>query len=349
MLVPRLLRNRRPELRIGFFLHVPFPPMEVFRALPRGNEILAGLLGADLIGFHLPEYRDAFAKSVQRVLGGGPHRCQGIHVNGGPHCAALGSFPIGIDVAHWERIAASPETEAEVRKVRAALRADREQRVVALAVDRLDYTKGILERLAAIERFLAGHSSWRRRFVFVQVAVPSRTSVDEYRRMKVAVEQAVGRLNGAFGEAGWTPIRYLYRSLDQATLAAYYRSADLALITPLRDGMNLVAKEYVATRLDDGGRLVLSDLAGAASELRGAFRVNPYDPDGVADTIGEVLATDPPELARRMAGMRATVRAHDVQRWWRTFLGDLVQPRHSLLSGATRGTWSHRRRGASPR
>jgi alpha,alpha-trehalose-phosphate synthase [UDP-forming] len=309
MLVPRLVRLQRPSLRIGFFLHIPFPPFEVFRVLPWAREILAGLLSADLIGFHTTGYAEDFVLTAQRLLHGEPTA----HVR-------VGAFPIGIDAEDFAREAAARATDVAVRRLRAALRAHRGERVVALGVDRLDYTKGINERLLAVERFLDDHPRWRGRFVLVQVAVPSRTRVEEYRRMKEELERTVGRINGRLGEAGWMPIRYLYRSLPRRELVSYYRAADLALVTPLRDGMNLVAKEYVASRVDDTGALVLSELAGAAQELHGALRVNPYDLDGVAAAIAEAVALPPGERARRMAAMREHVARFDTRWWAQSFL-----------------------------
>jgi alpha,alpha-trehalose-phosphate synthase [UDP-forming] len=334
MLVPRLLRQARPNLRIGYFHHIPFPSPEVFRVFPWRDEILAGLLGADLVGFHTPEYTEGFLRSVQRLLGAGVRgRCGGVHVERADRCVSVGAFPIGVDAADWAREAASDRTRAEARRLRNALHADEERRVIALGVDRLDYTKGILERLEAIERFLKRHPQWRRHFVFVQIAVPSRTRVEEYRRMKAEIEQAVGRINGTFGEAGWMPIRYLYRSIDRTTLAAYYAAADLAIVTPLRDGMNLVAKEYVACRTEFTGALVLSELAGAAADLQGAFRVNPYHIDAVADAIADALSSSADERTTRMAQMRQAVIQHDVNRWWRQFVSALdegVEEHHQL-------------------
>jgi len=324
MLVPRLLRLQRPSLRVGFFLHVPFPPFEVFRVLPWARELVAGLLGADLIGFHTTGYAEDFSSTVRRLLHGEL-----------PARVRVGAFPIGIDAADFARDAADRGTDAAVKRLRAALRADRERRVVALGVDRLDYTKGIPERLRALERFFERHPRWRGRLVFAQVAVPSRTRVEEYRRMKEELDRTVGQLNGRFGEAGWMPIRYLYRSLPRKELVAWYRAADLALVTPLRDGMNLVAKEYVATRIDDTGALVLSELTGAAQDLHGALRVNPYDVDGVADAIAEALALSPSEGARRMAAMREQVSRFDTRWWARTFLSQLSAVSHPSAASET--------------
>jgi alpha,alpha-trehalose-phosphate synthase [UDP-forming] len=326
MLVPRLLRLARPSLRIGFFLHIPFPPFEVFRVLPRARDVIAGLLGADLIGFHTSGYAEDFEATVLRLLPRGEARRVpgGVELVRPSRRVRVAAFPIGIDAEAFVREAADRQTELAVRRLRAGLRAQRDQRVIALGVDRLDYTKGILERLLAIERFLEAYPRWRRHFVFIQIAVPSRTRVEEYRHMKEEIDRTVGRINGRFGEASWTPVRYLYRSLPRRELIVYYRTADLALVTPLRDGMNLVAKEYVCTRVDDTGVLVLSELAGAASDLHGALRVNPYDLDAVAAAIAEALAMNPEERARRMASMRAHVMRHDAKWWANTFLAELL-------------------------
>jgi alpha,alpha-trehalose-phosphate synthase [UDP-forming] len=325
MLVPRLLRQARPSLRIGFFLHIPFPPFEVARVFPWARELIAGLLGADLVGFHTRGYAEDFDETAVRLLHGDVRRSEGgINVGRPARRVRVGAFPIGIDARAFAREAAERQTEIAVQRLRVALRAEEEHRIVALGVDRLDYTKGILERLLAVEQFLTAYPRWRGRFVFVQVAVPSRTRVEEYRRMKRQIDGAAGRINGTFGEAGWMPIRYLYRSLPRRELITYYRAADLALVTPLRDGMNLVAKEYCATRIDDDGVLILSELAGAASELHGALRVNPYDIEGVAQAIAQALAMPNEERHRRMAAMREHIARHDTDWWASTFLTELM-------------------------
>jgi trehalose 6-phosphate synthase len=327
MLVPRLLRQADPRLRVGFFLHIPFPPAEIFRALPFRQELVAGVLGADLVGFHTTLYAANFVQAVERLhqtsarASRDDEPCTGIHV--GHRCVEVGAFPIGIDAAEFEREARSPETEGKVTKLRSALGADDGRSAIALGVDRLDYTKGILDRLLAVERFLHANPQWHRRFVFVQVAVPSRTRVEEYRRMKAEIEQCVGRINGALGEPGWTPIHYLYCSLDRRDLVAYYRAADLAIVTPRCDGMNLVAKEYVATRVDDSGVLILSEFTGAASCLHGALHVNPYDLGGVSVAIANALGLRRGDRMRRMASMRQEVHRHDARWWWATFLSSL--------------------------
>jgi alpha,alpha-trehalose-phosphate synthase [UDP-forming] len=318
-LVPELLRERSNKLGpVGLFWHIPFPPWDVFRALPWSRQILQGMLGADLVGFHLEEYADHFRRSVRKGLGL-QQEGNDILTKDGRRVKVEG-FPIGIDAEKIETLAASPPVHRRANQIRERLGAQ----LLVLAVDRLDYSKGIPERLRAVERFFERHPERRGKVVFVQVAVPSRTRVEEYRAIKRNIEEAVGRINGRFTEDGWVPIRYLYRSLPLNILIAHYRAADIALITPLRDGMNLVAMEYVASQVDGEGALILSELAGVAELLPEAFQVNPFDSDAVADMI-EAALQEPIESRRRsMERMREQVREHDVFGWHERFWGALI-------------------------
>ena len=321
-LVPAELRRVRGTAAsgpIGYFHHIPFPAPEIHRVLPWAREILRGLLGADLVGFHTTSYAENFLASCEQLLDAPVDR-EGSRVFWGGRWVQVGAFPIGIDVERFERIAAAPESIAAAAKLKRDFQCER----LIVGADRLDYTKGLKERVLAVERFFERHPEWRRRVTFVQIAVPSRTRVEEYRQMKRDLDEAVGRVNGRFTEPGWMPIRYIARSLDHARLVPMYRAADVALVTPLRDGMNLVAMEYVASRPDGGGALVLSDQAGASERLRDAWTVNPRHVTGVADTIAEVLDAPVDELRARMATMRRAVAEGNVHRWTQTFLSALL-------------------------
>ncbi len=316
-LVPALLRELRPDVRIGFFMHIPFPPPELFKQLPRRAELLRGLLGADLVGFQNSGGVHNFLRLAERLLG---LRVRNQEISVGPRVVRVGAFPISIDVTEVERIAMTPEVRVRAEQVRADL--GNPVRVM-LGVDRLDYTKGIEHRLKAYRELLADGRVKVPDTVLVQVAVPSRERVEHYKLLRDKVEREVGGMNGTYGRLGVPAVHYLNRSFDQVELAALYRAADVMVVTPLRDGMNLVAKEYVASRVDLGGALVLSEFAGAASQLKQAYLVNPHDLDGLKDTLVGALDADPVDAARRMRTMRRHLRAHDVQAWARAYLAAL--------------------------
>lgn len=308
-LVPAMLRGLRPDLRIGFFLHIPFPPVELFAQLPWRQRILEGMLGADVVGFQTRAGAQNFVRLVNRYT---PHRGLGQAVDVGGRPVEAREFPISIDYDRIERLAAAPATQAAARRIRAELG---ENRTLMLGVDRLDYTKGIDQRLKAVhEIFRAGRHTVRD-LVLVQISVPSRESVDEYIEIRERIEGLVGHINGQFGEVGRVPVHYLRRSLPLEDLVAHYVAADLMLVTPLRDGMNLVAKEYCAARRDETGVLVLSEFCGAAHELERAVLVNPHDIDGLAATIERAIAMPRAEQARRMRSLRQKVRRRTVYDW----------------------------------
>jgi len=307
---PYHLRKRAPGRRIAFFLHIPFPAFDVFRVLPWAKPVLHGMLGADVVGFHVPSYAEHFLQSAERLLACEVDRRRGLVKIDGRE-VSVGAFPIGADVTQVERLARDlPHDSARGSRV-----------FEVLGVDRLDYTKGIYERLIAIERLLERWPAYRGRVVFTQLLVPSREHIAEYGTLKRDIDETVGRINGRFAERGWTPIRYLVRSLPLERLVAMYRTADVALVTPLRDGMNLVCKEYVASRTDGGGMLVLSDFAGAAEELHEALRVNPFDVDAVAEVLHRALSMSEEERQARMSALRERVQTNDVHRWVQRFLG----------------------------
>jgi trehalose 6-phosphate synthase/phosphatase len=320
LLLPGMLRQRLPDARIGFFLHIPFPSEELFRALPERDRLLRGLLGADLVGFHTPAYLRHFGASLTQILG---LTVEIDRVQLTDREVRLGVFPMGIDAQTFRALAAEQGVQAEAQ----ALRGDGSVKLL-VGVDRLDYTKGIPRRLLAYERMLQAHPDLRERVRLVQVAVPSRTGVEAYQEFRALVDGLVGRINGDFGTPRWVPVHYIFRGLSQAELVALYRAADVMLVTPLRDGMNLVAKEFVASRTDGDGVLVLSEFAGASWELPEAIQVNPYDVEATAESYYRALTMGPEERRTRLGPLRARVEAYDVHRWAATFLDQLETITH---------------------
>jgi trehalose 6-phosphate synthase/phosphatase len=278
LLLPALLRRRIPNARIGFFLHVPFPAAEVFRVLPWRRELLNGLLGADVVGFHTFAYMRHFMASLLHV-DGVETDIDRVHI--GSREVRVGVYPMGIDATAFDASARGNTVQSRVEEIRR----DAGGRRIVLGVDRLDYTKGIPQRLAAIERLLQRRPDLRDGLRYIQVAVPSRCDVDGYRQFRTQIEERVGRINGTYGTLRSLPVHYIHQSVSADDLVALYRAADVMLVTPVRDGMNLVAKEFAASRIDDDGVLVLSEFAGAAAELNGAVITNPYDIDGTAAAI----------------------------------------------------------------
>ena len=320
MLVPHLLRQRLPEARIGFFLHIPFPSSEVFRIVPWRKQILEGLLGADLLGFHTHAYLRHFVASLLHVSG---VEADIDRVRVGSREIHLGVYPMGVDAQRFTTLARDPDVAARA----ATIKRDAGGRSILLGVDRLDYTKGIPRRLQAVERLLERNPHLSDEIRYIQVAVPSRGEVDSYQRFKRQVEEGVGRINGACGTLRSTPVHYVQQSVSEKELAALYLAADVMLVTPLRDGMNLVAKEFVAARVDEDGVLMLSEFAGAASELDGAVVVNPYDVDSVAETLVRSLAMSIDERRARMRSLRRRVAEYDVHTWAADFLAHLATSR----------------------
>ena len=321
-LLPAALRELRPDLRIGFFLHIPFPPTELFMQLPWRRRIVEGLLGADLVGFHTPGGARNFRWLATHLAGASAgHGRTEVVVSG--RTVKLGAFPISIDSGNLDRLSRSAEVLERAKQIRSDL-GDPER--VVLGVDRLDYTKGIDVRLRAFEELLAEGRVNPEDTVMIQLATPSRERVDHYQKMRNDIEQSVGRINGEYARVGHPAVHYLHQSLPRDELVAFFVAADVMLVTPLRDGMNLVAKEYVACRHDNGGALVLSEFAGAALELKDALLVNPHDTDGVKDALYAALTIDRDEGRRRMRAMRRQVLSHDVDRWARSFLDALGLP-----------------------
>ncbi len=326
-LVPSMLRALRPDLRIGFYLHIPFPPAELFLQLPWRQRIVEGLLGADLVGFQTPFGASNFCEVTSLLLG---HDFDFDANDGGwidvasPRRVQVDAFPISIDVASLSELAATPRVQARAKQIRHELG---DPQHFLLGVDRMDYTKGIHVRLRAFVELLEDRMLDPATTVMLQIATPSREQVEEYQKLREEIELLVGRAAGAFGEIGEVPLRYMYSGLPHEELAAFYVAADVMLVTPFRDGMNLVAKEYVACQVDDNGSLVLSEFAGAALELPQAWLVNPHSLESVKETIMTAIGTTPDDRRRRMAAMRAYLSEHDVARWAREFLEALEDTR----------------------
>jgi trehalose 6-phosphate synthase len=322
-LVPAMLRELRPDLRIGFFLHIPFPPTELFMQLPWRSQIVQGLLGADLVGFHTPGGVRNFRWLTARLAGAQSTSGGRGEVRYGGRTITVGAFPISIDSGSLDRLSRSRAVRERAAQIRAELGSPKR---VVLGVDRLDYTKGINQRLIAFHELLAAGRISAEDTVMIQLATPSRERVEHYQRLRADIEQTVGRINGEFARVGYPPVHYLHRSLPRDELAAFFAAADVMLVTPLRDGMNLVAKEYVACRNDLSGALVLSEFTGAAIELKESFLVNPHDVDGLGNTLFEALTVEPEDGRRRMRALRRQVLTHDVDRWARSFLSALGMP-----------------------
>ncbi|WP_333618476.1 alpha,alpha-trehalose-phosphate synthase (UDP-forming) [Dietzia sp.] len=326
LLVPKMLRQIRPDLTIGFFQHIPFPPVELFMQLPWRTEIIDGMLGADLVGFHLPGGVENFLYLSSRLAGyetsrrniGTPRRRSRsgvVHV--GFREVKVGAFPISIASGSISERSRGREVRQRAREIRRELGSPK---LLMLGVDRLDYTKGIDVRLRALEELISEGRIDPGDVSFVQIATPSRERVEQYRTMRVSIEHGVSRINGMFGTIGHPIVTYLHRPIPQSELLAFYAAADIMLVTPIRDGMNLVAKEYVAASTDGKGALVLSEFTGAAAELRQAYKCNPHDLDGVKDVIELAVDDEPEKRRRRMSAMRRQVLTHDVTRWARLFL-----------------------------
>jgi trehalose 6-phosphate synthase/phosphatase len=315
MLLPAMLRAAAPSLRIGFFLHTPFPAYEIFRCHPRRRELVAGMLGANRIGFHAFGYLRHFCSTVQRLLG---IETELTHIPNEGHNTALGIYPIGINAPKFEQTLDSEELHQRREEFRSA----HEGKRLVVSVERMDYTKGILHRLEAIDNFLSKSDEVDAiRFLFV--SVPSREGIEEYQHLVEEVESRVGQLNGKYATLLNSPIHFIHGSIPFVDLCALYALADIALVTPLIDGMNLVAKEFIACQRENPGLLILSEFAGAAEELFNAFLVNPYDSAAVAETLTDALALPTEERRNRILPMRERVMRYDARHWARSFIDDL--------------------------
>ncbi len=316
MLLPELLKNKFPSIRVGFFLHIPFPSYEIFRQLPWDREILEGILGADFIGFHTFSYVRHFLSSVQQVLG---YENTFGQINTGSRIIKVDAIPMGIDYNKFARSSADGNVKREQRIIQKDLR---KQKVI-LSVDRLDYTKGLIERLEAIDLFFTNYPDYIGKVTLIMVAVPSRTKIDSYHSLKNRVDETIGRINGKFSRIGWTPIKYMYRSINFQTLSALYSLADVTLVTPIRDGMNLVAKEYIASITNKKGVLILSEMAGVSEELGEAIIVNPNNKDEIAAALDSALQMPPNEQANRIKSMQERLKRNDIFKWASLFIEKL--------------------------
>jgi len=317
MLLPKLIRERLPDARIGFFLHTPFPSSEVFRLLPGRREILNGILGADLIGFHTYDYVLHFLFSIRHLLGY-EHSFGQITV--GNRTVRADAFPMAIDYEKFASAVHYREVKREINKIHKRVGESK----IILSVDRLDYTKGISQRLEAFDIFLEKNPEYKEKVSLILVAVPSRVRVNHYMLLKRQVDELIGRINGKHGTIGWTPVWYIYRSLPFHRLVALYNIADVALVTPLRDGMNLIAKEFIATKKDGKGVLILSEMTGAAKELGEAIIVNPNNKERVAEALKEALRMSDEEQIERNRVMQKRLQRYNVVRWADDFIDRLL-------------------------
>ncbi len=316
MLLPGLIREKLPHASIGFFLHIPFPSFEVFRLLPWRKEIIEGLLGADLVGFHTNDYALYFLDSVHRLLGY-EHAFGQISV--GSRVTKVDIFPMGIDYKRFANAVNDADVQKGIRRIRNQLG----DRKIILSVDRLDYTKGIPQRLEAFDLFLEKNPEYKEKVTLILVVVPSRIGVEHYVQIKNRVDELVGKINGRHGNIGWVPIWYLYRFQPFHNLVALYNVADTALVTPMRDGMNLIAKEFLATRTDGKGVLILSEMAGASKELGEAVMVNPNNQEEIAQAIKEALIMPEEEQVERNKIMQKRLQRYNVVRWGSDFIDAL--------------------------
>ncbi len=317
-LVPCYLRSARPNSRIAFFWHIPFPAAEVFRTFPWRRPLLQGLLASDLIGFHIPEYAENFMEAAVEVLDAQVH---GNVVEYDGRSTRVLARPIGIDYEVVNHEARARRTEDRVRHIRQNLNGH----TLILGVERLDYTKGILERLQAMERLLERLPELHGKVNLIQIVTPSRTGVEAYQQSKREIDEIVGRINGRFSDGFWVPVRYLYRAFSPVELIAYYRAAEIALVTPLRDGLNLVAKEYIASRVNGDGVLILSEFAGVVQQLPEAFLVNPYSIEDMVAVLTAALQMPKEEQRHRMQAMQQRIKAEDISWWAQEFFNRMAE------------------------
>lgn len=325
LLLPQMVRKRVPDASIGFFLHIPFPSYELFRLLPWRSELLCGLMGADLIGFHTFSYARHFLDSVRQILGYGNKL--GV-IQAEDRLIKADAFPMGIDYRRFADAGDLPEVRAEVNR----LRQEVQDRQIVFSVDRLDYSKGIPERLVAYDHFLTQYPEYKGKVTLIQVTAPSRTGVEQYQQLKKQIDEMIGDINGRHASLGWMPVWYLYQSQGFHPLRALYEIADVALLTPLRDGMNLVAKEYVASKTQGRGVLVISEMTGAANEMVEALVVNPHNKQQIADALHQALSMPLREQARRNRAMQARLARYDIRRWAEDFLESLAEVHRAAMS-----------------
>ena len=330
MLLPEMIRNKYPDNKVGFFFHIPFPSYELFRMLPVKwrKALIDGILGADVVGFHTNDYVEYFLKAARLVSGYGNK----LHyVNTGNRIVKVDSFPISIDFAKFNAAYDDPDVVLARSEARESLKEK-----IIFSVDRLDYSKGIIHRLNGFKRFLEQYPEWHEKVSFVMVVVPSRDTIEQYQQMKMDIDQTVGAINANYGNIYWQPIIYQYRSMPYHELVGMYTASDVALITPVRDGMNLVSKEYIASRKDSQGVLILSEMAGAAAELGESLIINPLDNQDIADAIQKAFKMSVEEQTKRMNAMRERIREYDIFAWTNDFFTQMImlEQEHERLKQA---------------
>ncbi len=331
MLVPEMVKEKRPNTSIGFFLHIPFPSYEIFRTLPWRKEVLRGLLGSDLIGFHTYDYERHFLSSVRRLLG---LEVSFNEINLEDRVIKVDSFPMGIDYKKFSDAASKHEknTADKQSELQRRLNVHKESTPDAkliLSIDRLDYSKGIAKRLNAFEYFLKKHPEYQEKVRLIILAVPSRSNVPQYQLLKKEIDELVGRINGEFATVSWTPIWYFYRSMPFENLIDLYTSSDIALLTPIRDGMNLVAKEYIATRTDKTGVLILSEMAGSANEMNESLLINPNNFDQISDALIQAIHMPKEEQIARNSILQKRLERYNVEKWAKDFMKSLLEQRET--------------------
>jgi trehalose 6-phosphate synthase/phosphatase len=329
LLLPEMVRSKFPDLSIGFFLHIPFPSYEIFRLLPWRRKLLNGMLGSDLVGFHTYDDMRHFLSSVSRLAGFGYSTGQ---VNKPDRKVMVDSFPMGIDYKKYAEAAAAPETiEREVR-----YRTSLGDQQLVLSIDRLDYSKGLPQRLKAFERFLHQYPEFKEKVSLVMLVVPSRDRVPKYQELKEEVDLLVGRINGQFGRINWTPVHYFYRSLPLEALSGFYRMAHVALVTPMRDGMNLVCKEFIASKLNKKGVLILSEMCGASKELSEAILINPNDINAIVDALYRALTMPEEEQIAHIDVMQKSLQRYNIHHWVNMFMERLEEIKTNQKGLATK-------------
>ncbi len=317
MLLPHMLRQHAPDVSIGFFLHIPFPSFEIFRSLPWRKQLLNGLLGADLVGFHTFDYTRHCMSAVSRLFG---HEISLNRIHHNNRITRMDCFPMGIDYKRYAEAPKRPEVKREIKKLSKQLGKEK----IILSIDRLDYTKGILQRLEAFHQFLHKNPEYVEKVRLILIAVPSRSKVESYKQLKQQLDEMVGRINGEHGKIGWTPIWYIYKAFSFNRLTALYHISDVALVTPFRDGMNLIAKEFIAVKNRQKGVLVLSEIAGAAVELGEALVINPNNTEEISDAIKQALEMPPEEQVKRNQEMYLKIKHYDIIRWVMDFMDRLL-------------------------
>ncbi|MDD3013798.1 MAG: trehalose-6-phosphate synthase [Candidatus Gastranaerophilales bacterium] len=318
MLLPKLLREKGVKNKIGFFLHIPFPNLEIYRIFPKRIEILESLINCDLIGFHTESYKKHFLECVNYFLIG-QAELKDNQILYNERISKVEALPISIDFQEIQKIAVADKTES----ILAELKETFSGQIIGLGVDRLDYTKGVIEKFEGLEYFLDKNPEYIKKISFIQIAVPSRSNVQEYIKIKKRTDEIVGRINGKFSRDGWSPIHYIYSNLKFDEIVAYYRLADFIIVSALRDGLNLVAKEYVASRINNGGQLILSEFTGVAEEIPYKYLINPYDVTSISNSISQVIKTEEEQKDTIMKELRNYVEQNDIYKWLDSFLEKL--------------------------